>query len=1080
MTPTSVQLWERIHAAGLATPDECRNWAIAITKSAPPECLLDASKLAAELIRLGKISSFQANVLFRDLPIPLAIGPYRISESLESRLGSNWLQAIDSSRPKQTSLWCFLLTQQNLERPELQNWPPSLGLAEKQIAVTHPSLDKWLFSGIDKTSFVSFCEVLEGESLSSRLINRPLSWSESATMVEQIASGLQRLHDSGLVHGCICSDAIWCVDDGVFVLRRDPVFPPANPYSANSNSVLTSSRDVLLSIAAPELTLPNTVHSFQTDLYALGCVWYRSLTCNSPFGNELKDTAQSWALTHTTKAAIPLTPAELPEPLQRCLAHLLAKNPVSRFATASDLIKAIEVALVESEKQPTPITTPNNAIVEKSAVEKSATEKPASIPKVPAAAKPNVAKPADSVPATRSKPTPVPVPTASKEPVDVLPVAQVAPQPLKEPLPKDTQPKESVPKESVPETALSKIESARDEIPVSPVPKPKSSSVATGKKKPSVPKKNSGKKKSKKKKKPMWVLPALFGGACLVFGLIITLIVRNSGSSIPVPAKGNLASSNPPVENRNAATVPAVVQAAPGNNNSDISKKPTESVSEYFAVESDDGKLLWAPPQAGSPYSLEMFPAGIEAMAFVSGNMWHRRENARDLGKWWTESQTDLVQLLSKLPLLNDDRIGSVGIGLYPSKKPGVPQAAFRISFSQPVSIDSVISACPGFSLQLIDPKSKSKTGLWSNESASNAIAIAMDGMQTDGSTMIKRVLVGPEALIATLPELNGGPAPLRRQLETLIKTTDSRADLTLLFAPSFLFGDGRELLFTFPKLQEILRESIDESMQAVAFTTTVNSRWYMELRMLSSETRDAGKFEATLKASLSTVPDDFEKVLASGTGVHPYWRALGLRYPQMMRALIRYARFGLEDGQVVANAYLPTDALNNIVIASWMALQNFSTEAGPTVTVTRPPATKPPAKSMDEILESKITIGFEQESLEAALQLISGELSDSVLAGSPLSMSINGAAFQKEGITRNQSIRSFKHNSVALRIVLMDLVRRANPVTTVQSPTERNQKVVWLILDDPDRPGQKKIELTTRTWSEANKVALPKEFVAE
>jgi len=1063
VTPTSVQLWERIHAAGLATPDECRNWAIAITKSAPPESLLDPSKLAAELIRLGKITSFQANVMFGELPIPLAVGPYRITESLESRLGSNWLQAIDSSRPKHPPLWCFLLTQQNLERSELQNWPPSFGLAEKQVAVTHPSLDKWLFSEIDKTSFVSFCNVLEGQSLSSFLINRPLSWSESASMIEQIASGLQKMHESGLVHGRTCSDAIWCVDDGVFVLRRDPVFPPANPYSANSNSVLTSSRDALLGIAAPELTLPNAVHSFQTDLYALGCVWYRSLTRNSPYGNELNDTAQSWALAHTKTAAKPLTSAELPEPLQQCLAHLLAKNPVSRFAMASELIKAIEFALVESEKLPRPTTIPNQAIVEKSAAEKSAV-----VPYVPVPAKPNGAKPSDSVPTTRSKPAPVPVSIASKEPVKALPVAQVAAQ----------TPKDTLPKESLPETAPTNTESARDESPSSPVYKKQSSTVAPGKKNPSVPKKSRGKKKSKKK--PVWVLPTMIGVTCLVFGLVITLLVRNSGSSIQVPATGDLASSNPSVENRNVATVPVNGQTAAVLNNSDISKKPTESVSEYFAVESDDGKLLWAPPQAGSPYSLEMFPAGVEAMVFVSANMWHRRGDASDLGKWWTESQTDLIQFLSKLPLLNDDRIGSVGIGLYPSKKPGVPQAAFRISFSQPVSIDSVISACPGYSLQLIDPKSKSKTGLWSNESASNAIGIAMDGMQTDGTTMIKRALVGPEALIATLPELNGGPAPLRRQLETLLKTTDSRADLTLLFAPSFLFGDGRELLSTFPKVQEVLRESIDESMQAVAFTTTVNSRWYMELRMLSSEIRDAGKFEATLKASMSSVPDDFEKVLASGTGLHPYWRALGLRYPQMMRALNRYGRFGLEEGQVVANAYLPIDALNNIVIASWMALQNYATEAGPTVTTSRPPATKPPAKSMEEILESKITIGFEQESLEAALQLISGEMSDAVLAGSPLSMSINGAAFQKEGITRNQSIRSFKHNGVALRIVLLDLVRRANPVTTVQSPTERNQKVVWLILDDPDRPGQKKIELTTRTWSEANKVLLPKEFVAE
>jgi hypothetical protein len=199
-----------------------------------------------------------------------------------------------------------------------------------------------------------------------------------------------------------------------------------------------------------------------------------------------------------------------------------------------------------------------------------------------------------------------------------------------------------------------------------------------------------------------------------------------------------------------------------------------------------------------------------------------------------------------------------------------------------------------------------------------------------------------------------------------------------------------------------------------------------------------------------------------------------------MMRTLNRFGRFGLEDGQVVTNVYLPSDALSNIAIASWMALQNPVADAGTAVASPTKPTNKPPSKSIDEILESKITIGFEQESLEAALQLVAGEVTDSVLAGAAITMNINGTAFQKEGITRNQSIRSFKHDGDTLRNILMDLVRRANPVTTVKSPTEQNQKVVWLILDDPERPGQKKIELTTRTWATGNNASLPKEFVAE
>ena len=949
MTPTSVQLWERIQATGLASQEECRNWAIEIAKSSAPECLSDASKLAAGLIRLGKITSFQANVLYGDLSIPIAIGPYRISESLEARLGANWFLAFDSIRSNHPPRWCYLLTVQELQRTELQNWPPSLVLATKQVAVSHPSIDKWLFSGIVKSSVVALCEVLDGQSLTSVLSDRTLSWSESAAMVEQIAAGLQKMHDSGLVHGCVSPDAIWCVDDGEFVLRRDPLFPPVNPYTTNGKSVIRSSRDTQLAVAAPELTLPNSSHTFQTNLYALGCVWSRSLG-----------------------------PSKLPAPLQRCLDHLLAKNPVARFASASELIKAIEFAVNESEKQ---LTTPTKEI-----------------------------------PVTGN-------------------------------------------------STVSKLEAGS-----LTEPKRKASSG---------PKKKTGKKKSKKKK-PFWLLPAMLGGSCLIFAIVVTLLARNGGPSSNNGSDKQLASTSSPNVNRKDLKTDTIGQVSISNGDGGTLKKPTESVTEYFAIEPDNGQLLWAPPQAGLPHSLEMFPAGIEAMVFVSGNAWNHRGSLSGIGKWWLESQPDLTKLLTGLPLLSDDRINSVAIALYPSKKPGVPQAVFRVSYSQPVAIDSVTQSVSGFSLQLFDPKGSTKKGLWSNESPSNAIAIAMEGMQTDGTAMIQRAVVGSEELIATLPELNDGPAPLRRQLETLLKSTDSRSDLCVLFAPSFLFGDGRELLSSALKAQETLRNSIDESMQAVAFATTFEPRWYMELRMLGSETRDASKFTTSLKSSLLAVPDGFEKGLSSGVTLHPYWRALGLRYPQMMRALNRYGRFGFEDGQVVANAYLPPDAMSNIVVASWMALNNSSGEPAPTVASKPKSATKPPAKSIDEVLESKITIGFEQESLESALQLIASEVSESVLGGTPISMAINGTAFQKEGITRNQQVRAFKQSGVTLRAVLTDLVRRSNPVTTVQSPTERNQKVVWLVLEDSERPGEKKIELTTRTWSEANKVSLPKEFVPE
>jgi hypothetical protein len=396
---------------------------------------------------------------------------------------------------------------------------------------------------------------------------------------------------------------------------------------------------------------------------------------------------------------------------------------------------------------------------------------------------------------------------------------------------------------------------------------------------------------------------------------------------------------------------------------------------------------------------------------------------------------------------------------------------------NEPVSIESVIKSSQGFAVQLFETKGEGKTGLWSNDANTDPTAIAFQGLQVDEAAMVKLVSIGPQAALMQLSETGGAAAPMRRQFETLLQSSDSRSDLTLLVAPSFLFGNGRELFSRQANLYDLLRSSIDESMQAVQLSTSSQSQWYIELRMLSSETKDAGKFASQIKQSLLKAPDELEAGMNKNP-VHPYWRALAGRYPQMLRSLNKYGRFGIEDGQVVANVYLPIQAIDNMLISSWMALQNLKSDSGSANSGSRITPAVAAQKSIEEILDTNVSISFAQESLESALQLIATEVSDSLLGGKPISMAINGSAFQKEGITRNQQIRDFAKPGVPLRSILMDLVRRANPVTTVKEPTEKDQKVVWIILDDPESILKKKIELTTRRWVEENKATLPKEFV--
>lgn len=1020
MVPTSVQLWERIHAAGLATTEECRQWAIAISQAGAPERLQDPTSLLSELIRLGKITSFQANVLFHGLAIPLSIGPYRLESSLEQELGKHWFEVVEKNHSKSVHHWMYLLVPESFREPDKRECPPSLGLAEKHVNVSHPSLDKWSFAGVSNIYVVAVCSPVEGRSLASSLLKQPMNWNETAVMMEQVAAGLQKLHDEGLVHGRISAESVWHVEDGVYLLRRDPLFPVSNPYVDKGTSIFGENDEELLSVSAPELTLPGAKHTVQTDLYALGCLWYRALNATKLFGDKGDGSTQSWARAHALESIESLVSESKQNRLPRCLAHLLAKNPKARFATASDLIKAIEFAL--------------------------------SVPIV--------------VPQPEQDDAPV-VAVLVCDPVTDVTANAVMESPKDEPQP-------------LPERAQPLPGEARL------LPKVVQKSAAaqkSGVKKDGLKKDGAKttKKKKSKKSRPVWLLPSMIGGACLVFAVLIFALtqdgrstISNKGQTIVVVDESGI-----PEKTGDGSKSQTSSGTSIGKNATTQGTKPLDPIAEYFSVVPDDGKLIWAPPQAGSPYSLELLPAGLEGIVFVSGKVWHMQGGFANLGKWWLDSQPALTKAFETYPMLSDDRIESVAIGLYPSKQSGVPQALFRLNLNATTSIDSIVKALPNFSMKLLDPKGSRKQGLWSNEVNSNAVAVAMEELQSDPSAMIKRITIGPQELVATLSELNGGAAPLRRQLETLLLSTDSRADISFLFAPSFLVGDARELLVAVPSGQALLKAGIDETMQAVLLTTTLEPRWYTELRMIGSETRDAGKFALSLKQKLERLPDEVESRMLNAT-VHPYWRALSMRYPQMLRSLNKYGRFGIEDGQVVANLYLPSDAVSNLAVASWMAMKFPVGTNNLSMQTTTKPAVKPQSKTIDEILDSKINVAFEQESLETALQLIAGEVADSLISGAPISMAINGSAFQKGGITRNQQIRAFKQAAVPLRTILTDLVRRANPVTTVQSPTELDQKVVWVVLDDAENSIQKKIELTTRFWTEENQVALPTEFIAK
>ena len=190
-----------------------------------------------------------------------------------------------------------------------------------------------------------------------------------------------------------------------------------------------------------------------------------------------------------------------------------------------------------------------------------------------------------------------------------------------------------------------------------------------------------------------------------------------------------------------------------------------------------------------------------------------------------------------------------------------------------------------------------------------------------------------------------------------------------------------------------------------------------------------------------------------------------------MMRYVVDQVRFGISGGSVVANMYLPQQAVPQVTLATLLAM---NTRAGGSTTAIAPPSQ---SLTVEEMLSRKMSVSFDQESLESAIEAIVGDYQRTLPTGAKLPpVQIIGGDLQKMGITQNQQVRNFTKTDLPLRTVLTDLVLGANPDKSATGPKDPKQALIWVLADDPEDPGQKAILVTTRQAAE-NKYDLPEEF---
>jgi hypothetical protein len=234
----------------------------------------------------------------------------------------------------------------------------------------------------------------------------------------------------------------------------------------------------------------------------------------------------------------------------------------------------------------------------------------------------------------------------------------------------------------------------------------------------------------------------------------------------------------------------------------------------------------------------------------------------------------------------------------------------------------------------------------------------------------------------------------------------------------------------------------------------------------------------ANLQARLEEVPDLIEAYFQQ---YYPpaYWRRVALRVPQMVRFLHQQTRVGVEEDQAIVNAALPATAAHNLAFAAQMLITAPQSELD-TGTAAVPPTADEP-QTLEQLLASTMDLSFDQKSLEFAIRDLAADVKE---AHSTLpfefEVKILGTDLQLEGITRNQQITDFTASDQTIADILTSLVMRANPVTTVQDPSEPDQKLIWVVGPDPDMPDRQIVLITTRTAATRQSYTLPAPFQPE
>lgn len=287
--------------------------------------------------------------------VPKAIGPYKVETLLHK--GSMSLLFL-GVQPKDKQLVAIkVLSPELISHPNLV----SQFLEEAKIIsqVDHPNIVKLYGQGEWEHGLYIAMEFIQGISLASFIVGQSLSQKRGVDLILQVAYALLHLHTHGVIHRDLKPENILItengkvkvIDFGIAQLLDETKILPLGPGGLIGTP----------SYMSPEQKRDPLRVSYNTDIYALGVIFYEILVGHLSFGNIQLDLLTPLLRPIVAKALAKNASARYQDVVDFItdLSNYIKSNAISKDLSGKEELKGIWEDLEEQHKNLLPKALPN-------------------------------------------------------------------------------------------------------------------------------------------------------------------------------------------------------------------------------------------------------------------------------------------------------------------------------------------------------------------------------------------------------------------------------------------------------------------------------------------------------------------------------------------------------------------------------------------------------------------------------------------------------------------------------------------------------------------------------------------------